>query len=477
MAKYEFKKVIGYLPYGTTVYIKDDKGILPEPYTTNYVAKDATVVTIRMSSGITKTVPKDSLYIKELIPPKVFLYEDFEFKTPDLNFMADLLYTKKHEDVVDLALTDIDRNKFVISKGAKYTIIVSKTIKENSPALMAHTDIHPNISHPTLTTLKIDEELMFSSNDGLGADDKAGVYAINRLLRSHPDDFFFCLFDEEERGCIGSREYVKTLHFKNVLSQKASCFISIDRRREFNGAKSLATYGYNNKELNSKVALHLDRKEVAGSSTDCKILSGASSKRQACFNMSCGYIDEHKKTERLYFSELQETVTDLKKLADEVRSVWEGFHIATKPAVKKVVKSTYGYEYDSLFDSSMYVDGSIVTKEECKLLIEFFEESTGKMFSKLKISEIQALIPESTNFTSDDFLMLAHNATEFDSKGARLISKAVLNSMKDKIFTISSFNSDDTVDVMDIEMEIELTNIPVVLLRAMKEDEPMVSYL
>lgn len=269
---------------------------------------------------VTSTHNKENVDVKPYVPKITPKFADHKKKTDDEKYFADLVCAKSHMDVVNLALEGVDMDKFTPVQHKDWYALMPEDVDADDklPCLIAHTDLHPSLTHPTLDNLEY-EDGKFSGPDGLGADDRAGIFTINKLLRRYPGKFMVLFPDKEEVGLIGSTAFTRSKAF-NVFDKYASVFISIDRRRGHNGKKSIATYGSDCKKLNSWVEALTGRDSVRGSSTDCKALSSASKNKVPCFNFSCGYVNEHSKNETQYFKELLETVDDVEKLILDKRA-------------------------------------------------------------------------------------------------------------------------------------------------------------
>lgn len=240
--------------------------------------------------------------------------------------MARLLQATTHENVVKTALESVDpinNQHFTVKHSpahatSKWTLLTptNLSVTEKIPVFIAHTDLHPSLQHPTINNLEYENDT-FTSPTGLGADDRAGIFAITQLLPHISYMPFAVLFpDEEEIGLLGTHAFTTTQDFRD-LDKQVSMYISIDRRRNPNGKATLAIYGKDNNNLNKVVSKLLNRSIIKGSSTDCRALSVASAKKVPCFNLSCGYEKEHTENEILYFKELEKTVTDLMTLLSD----------------------------------------------------------------------------------------------------------------------------------------------------------------
>lgn len=133
------------------------------------------------------------------------------------------------------------------------------------------------------------------SPDGLGADDRAGVWAILRILgKGYRPSVLFT--DLEESGCIGAAEAAK-----KVCPVGLKYVVEIDRR----GFQDAVFY----EEANAKFKRYVESfgfKEEFGSYTDiCELMDAWG---VACVNVSAGYYNEHTGSEHLYLDDLMMTI-------------------------------------------------------------------------------------------------------------------------------------------------------------------------
>ena len=181
--------------------------------------------------------------------------------------------------------------------------------------------------------------------DGLGADDRAGVFGCFSLMSKIDVDnmpnFLFC--DEEEIGCHGAKEAAKSL--KEIL-RESLFFIELDRRNEndcvfYNDepnhfVKYIEKFGFH-KEWGSMSDIgHLG--EETG-------LCGV--------NLSVGYYEEHTKSEYLEVNQLEKT---LEKAGAIILDAHKEQKKYLNPKKKKSYTGYSGYLFDG-YDRDAY-DGA-----------------------------------------------------------------------------------------------------------------------
>lgn len=145
---------------------------------------------------------------------------------------------------------------------------------------------------------------VFWSPDGLGADDRAGVYALFKIHEETEKKPYLLFTDHEECGGLGA--YAATQHFKiNLRDMKI--FIEIDRR----GANDCVFYNHEPDEFKRNIE-KFGFKEAVGSFSDISIIGRELCR--PCVNLSCGYYNEHSFREYLRVQELEKTISKVKRM-------------------------------------------------------------------------------------------------------------------------------------------------------------------
>lgn len=138
---------------------------------------------------------------------------------------------------------------------------------------------------------------------GLGADDRAGVYAIAQILKANLRPTVI-LTTEEEKGCIGAFNLVCDI--KDAPTD-LKYIIELDRQ----GADDCVFYSCDNTEFEEYVEDFGFRTSI-GSYSDISAI--CPQWRVAGVNLSIGYIDEHSYSETLHITHLFNTIHKVKKM-------------------------------------------------------------------------------------------------------------------------------------------------------------------
>lgn len=143
------------------------------------------------------------------------------------------------------------------------------------------------------------------SSEGLGGDDRAGVFAILKILKTGLRPHII-LSTDEERGCLGARELAKiTCPFEDLRY-----IIQLDRH----GTNDCVFYDCDNPEFVTYIEQY-GFTEAFGSFTD--ITEYCPAWGVAGVNLSVGYFNEHSCSEVLFVNALYATINKVKRMLQE----------------------------------------------------------------------------------------------------------------------------------------------------------------
>jgi len=175
-------------------------------------------------------------------------------------------------------------------------------VNNNSPiCLVAHID---TIDREEKLKLKINRNVITANDSVLGADDRAGVYAIMTLLRMckknkvpMPSVIFT---NYEESGCKGVRKFCDDNKFKK---EGCNFFIELDRRGSVD-------YVFYSNSLPDEVESYIESFGFCKANGSCSDVEHLTRKYKIPHvNVSVGYYSQHTKFERLHIDELELTIS------------------------------------------------------------------------------------------------------------------------------------------------------------------------
>lgn len=206
---------------------------------------------------------------------------------------------------------------------------------------------HLDTVHRTLpkTILFDKKQRLVWSPEGIGGDDRCGVYAIMKLIQNYKPYVLFTT--DEEIGGIGATAFTKDVNLE--LKKYVGFIIEIDRR----GSEDAVFYNCGNKEFKDYI-LSFGFSEEWGTFSDISILSPAYD--IASVNLSSGYYNEHQNIEYVNLKELGETIKKVGKiLGDEKNHKWFNY---------QEEKFSYYNNYAEKYEKEKEEDIKVVECEE-----------------------------------------------------------------------------------------------------------------
>ena len=191
-----------------------------------------------------------------------------------------------------------------------------------------------------------------SSPQGIGGDDRCGVFIIMNLIKELNCSVLFC--EQEEHGCIGANKFVnatctmetadgESIESKYVDNLDVNYIIEFDRR----GNNDAVFYRCDNKDFTKFVTETTGYKEENGSYTDISKIAPAAG--IAAVNLSSGYYNAHTTNEYVVYSDMMHTLEVAKKLITTESEFYE--YIEKKYSY---YGSSYGGGYSSYFNNKNY---------------------------------------------------------------------------------------------------------------------------
>lgn len=168
--------------------------------------------------------------------------------------------------------------------------------------LMAHLDT-VNIEPPEDIFYDQEQHMMWSPQL-LGADDRAGVYAILQIIeKGYKPHVIFTT--GEEAGGLGALELIK--NYPKCPFKENKAIIELDRR----GIDDCVFYQCNNRDFINYIE-KFGFKEAYGTFTDISII--APTWEIAATNLSVGYVNEHSALEHLHVLSLEKTIEKVENI-------------------------------------------------------------------------------------------------------------------------------------------------------------------
>lgn len=196
--------------------------------------------------------------------------------------------------------------------------------------LVAHMDtVHAKqCKHVTIDSGKI------SATEGIGGDDRCGVYIIKELVKELHCSVLLC--EDEEKGTVGARKFTKTDYINNL---DVNFMIEFDRK----GNDDAVFYTCDNQEFIKFVTDTTGYKKAFGSYSDISVLMPAA--KLSAVNLSSGYYNAHSTNEYVIWDEMCDTIEIAKDLINaECDGPFE--YVAKKYEFQRPTASDNYYQFD-----------------------------------------------------------------------------------------------------------------------------------
>ena len=220
--------------------------------------------------------------------------------------------------------------------------------------LVAHLDtVHKKLPSKILYD---PETTIASAPEGIGGDDRNGVFSVLKVLERFDCSVLFC--EDEEIGGVGAEKFIKTETAKGL---EFNYIIEFDRMNK----NDAVFYDCDNPDFTDFITKEF-YKEAYGSFSDISVL--APFLGCAAVNLSCGYYKAHTKDEFVVVTEIMKSIEEACKILERTTADDKFEYIE---AVRNY-RYGYGYSYYDWYDD-MYDRQSYSTKKRY-YLIEYTDE-------------------------------------------------------------------------------------------------------
>ena len=204
-----------------------------------------------------------------------------------------------------------------------------------------------------------------SSPQGIGGDDRCGVFCIMNIVQELNCSVLLC--EDEETGAVGARNFTKATYKlmdengneveeKYIENLGVNYMVELDRK----GNHDAVFYSCDNKDFIDFVEDMTCFKWARGSFSDISVLMPAA--KLSGVNLSCGYYNAHMLNEYVVYDEMMDTIEAAKVMIKEkcdepfeyvakkyeypAYSNYQNYHASTyKPYQPHTVNDSYGNSY------------------------------------------------------------------------------------------------------------------------------------
>ena len=312
---------------------------------------------------------------------------------------------KTFEDICRMTQAEVKEYMHGYLSSKKYKVINEDGFlyaKGTVPILLV---AHMDTVHKEQCNIIENKNGVISSPQGIGGDDRCGVFIIMNLLKEYNCSVLLC--EEEEKGGVGARKFIKTDYINNL---DVNFMIEFDR----NGNNDAVFYSCDNKDFIKFVEDNTNFFETGGSFSDISVLMPAA--KLAAVNLSSGYYKAHTPAEYVIYEEMFDTIDAAKNLIDaECNEPFE--YVEKKYDWSKWYSSG---KYANNYDGPRYKSHTYIGGESQKSMFDLIEENESKadahvdeklynMAKKDKEIELEVII---TDFDNEEIALYAQGSSK-----------------------------------------------------------------
>lgn len=251
------------------------------------------------------------------------IIEDNTKRNLDFEFFCNMKQMDLKKYLAETLPGAVQGNGFVYYKGTVPILLVA----------------HMDTVHKALPETIVYSNGRVSSPEGIGGDDRCGIYMIMKILQKHDCSVVFC--EDEEIGDVGAAKFCEVWADIDPELEDVKYIIELDRR----GKNDAVYYSC----ANTKFSTFVEKEHWKHAYGTCSDISEIAPELGiAAVNLSCGYYGEHKPTEYVVLDEMERNIEEVKKLID--RSLCDDVE-----QFEYISSRTYGY-YDR-YDDDYYWGG------------------------------------------------------------------------------------------------------------------------
>jgi len=255
--------------------------------------------------------------------------------------------------------------------------------------LLAHLDtVHKHL--PTLILCDAETGRM-SSPQGIGGDDRCGVFMVLEVIKRFNCSVLFC--EDEEIGGVGANKFIKTDLAKELEFNYA---IEFDRR----GKNDAVFYECDNEEFEDFITEEFYR-TAYGSFSDISVV--APFLKCAAVNLSCGYYNAHTTQEYVVVTEMLASINAACRILERTteKDKFEYVEMEYQNYYRNYNnRGFYGGAYGYGYGNQGYINGfwnngfeqEVDKYEEAYWVIEYLDEKgTTEWYDTMAVSEAEAI--------------------------------------------------------------------------------------
>ena len=209
---------------------------------------------------------------------------------------------KSQEELKQFVIDELSNSYSDVVVGDGYVLA-----KGDFPVLLtAHLDtVHENLPSQFIYDKKLGA---VSSPEGIGGDDRCGVYMILEIIKKYKCSVIF--FEDEELGEIGAKKFVKTKDAENL---SYNYILELDRKN----SNDAVFYGCKNQSFIDFITKKFFKFNT-GTASDISII--APFFNCGAVNLSCGYYNMHTTEEYVLLKDMDKSLKAVLKILKRTTS-------------------------------------------------------------------------------------------------------------------------------------------------------------
>ena len=256
---------------------------------------------------------------------------------------------KSFENICKMTQSEVKRYMYKFLTNNQYNVVDQDGFlyaKGTVPVLLV---AHMDTVHKEQCKAIIKNDNKLSSPQGIGGDDRCGIFIIMNIVKELNCSVLLC--EDEEIGCIGAHKFIdakrrytdengKEIEVRYIDELGVNYMVELDRR----GNNDAVFYSCGNNEFIDFVEDSTNFKFAYGSTSDISVLMPEA--KLSAVNLSCGYYNAHTVGEYVMYDEMMDTVEVAKALIKQE---------CDKPF--EYIKKTYKFCGSSVSYEKPYVRG------------------------------------------------------------------------------------------------------------------------
>jgi len=326
-----------------------------------------------------------------------------------LNSILDLLSATPLE-IMDAAEDELTRLGYQTTRGRENLFVFAAPPPTEGvtkvPLLCAHADV-VGVIPPKKTDLIFDASLNKISLDKkskakvLGADDRAGIFAMFKIVHGLKDRLpFVVITDKEEVGGVGAGAVVDS-QFLELNKENISCYIELDRR----GCGEVVSYDFSGSPNEDLGEMFYGQGFIADYGSYSDVADFTSQTDTSNVNLSVGYRKEHSKNEVLFLDELQLTVDRVLRMWKDCPTLFtETFEQEDNDRFANWDYKFYGSgvggydDFDNLMDSIYMVTMDVKEGQDSHEAVAQYIDALSKKSVRTLMENLEEVVEELYNY-------------------------------------------------------------------------------